>query len=84
MHQTPKPSAAAVQTQLSRLTSLRRTRSHRDRTGLFVIEGIREFIRACDAGFQFDTLFVSRILLRHSGARQLVRRLDAGGFPKSS
>src|SRR5215212_8299524 len=64
-----------VSSQLARLRLLRQRRSVRDKSGTFVIEGIREFVQACDAGFAFETLFVCPVLLRHSLAGKLVRRL---------
>ena len=72
----PSRDAAA---HLARLRSLRASRVQRDRLKRFAVEGVRQFIQACDAGFDVDTLFVSPVLLQHGTARQLVRRLAADG-----
>jgi TrmH family RNA methyltransferase len=76
MHDKKRPAALSfVSSQLARLRLLRQQRSIRDKTQTFAIEGIRQFVQACDAGFAFDTLFVSEALLRHGLAGKLVRRL---------
>ena len=64
MHKSQNPSDSAAHQHLSRLISLRRNRAHRDRTGLFVIEAVRQFIHAAEAHFEFDTLLISPMLLR--------------------
>lgn len=51
----------------------------RDAGGRFWIEGIRHFIAAFDAGFKFETVIHSRVLLKSSLAEMLVRRLAARG-----
>jgi TrmH family RNA methyltransferase len=75
MHDKQRPSASFVSSQLARLRLLRQQRSVRDKTQTFAIEGIRQFVRASDAAFAFDTLFVCDALLRHGLAGKLVRRL---------
>ena len=76
MHDKQRPAASFASSQLARLRLLRQQRSIRDKTPTFVVEGIRQFVQACDAGFAFDTLFVSEALLRHGLAGKLVRRLS--------
>jgi RNA methyltransferase, TrmH family len=64
---------------LCRVRSLIHSRSARDSTRQFWIEGIRQFVHASDARFEFDTLIHSPILLRSSLTQKLVRRLVASG-----
>jgi TrmH family RNA methyltransferase len=75
MHDKKPAALSSVSSQLARLRLLRQQRLLRDKTQTFVIEGIRQFVQACDAGFTFDTLVVSDALLRHGLAGKLVRRL---------
>jgi RNA methyltransferase, TrmH family len=82
MHEKPSPSALLPAAQIARLCSLRRDRARRDHSKLFVIEGIRQFIQACDEGFAVDTIFVSPVLLQQGIACKLVRRVTAGGARK--
>src|SRR5437764_11205149 len=63
---------------LTRVRSLAYRRS-RDSTGHFAIEGVRQFIQAWDAQFEFDTLIHSRVLLQQGLAQKLVRKLAARG-----
>jgi TrmH family RNA methyltransferase len=49
---------------------------------LFVIEGIRQFIQAHDAGFEFDSLIHSPILLQNGIAQRAVRRLVGAQVPR--
>jgi TrmH family RNA methyltransferase len=79
MHYKNSAARSSASSQLSRLRLLRQQRSLRDKTQTFVIEGIRQFVQACDAGFTFDTLFVSDALLRQGLAGKLVRRLCRNG-----
>jgi TrmH family RNA methyltransferase len=55
------------------------SRPARDSKQLFWIEGIRQFVRAHDAHFEFDTIVFNPLLLRSGLARKLVRRLCASG-----
>lgn len=84
MHEKNSSPARSVDYHLARLQSLRLNRAHRDRTQFFVVEGIRQFIQACDAGFDIAAMFVSPILLRQSMAQKLVRRMTSTGVPKIS
>lgn len=71
--------------------SLDRIRSHanqlqnrraRDAEQRFWLEGVRNFVWAADAGFEFDTIVYSRILLRSALAEMLSRRLRAKGVTR--
>jgi TrmH family RNA methyltransferase len=79
-----KSAASSIPPALIRFRSLHSHRSRRDNTGLFVVEGIRQFIQACDANYEFDTVLVSPILLRHSLAEKLARRLCTAGVNKTA
>jgi TrmH family RNA methyltransferase len=82
MHDKQNPSALPVSAQIARLRSLRQHRAQRDRTNLFVVEGIRQFIQAVEAGFDVETVFVSRILLQQRTACKLVGRVAGAGARK--
>jgi len=53
---------------------LQRSRGAREASGKFWIEGIRQFIQAFEAGIRFETVVVSRILLKS----RLVEAMIAG------
>jgi TrmH family RNA methyltransferase len=55
-----------------------RDREERDRTGLTIVDGVREIARACDAGARIESAFVSDPLLSPAG-RELVDRLRGSG-----
>jgi TrmH family RNA methyltransferase len=55
--------------------TLQQSRGARDREGRFWVEGVRQFVQASDAGYSFDTVVLSRVLLRSSLADMLARRL---------
>jgi TrmH family RNA methyltransferase len=57
-------------------------RATRDREGQFWIEGIRHFVRACDARLQIDAVVQSETLLKSALADKLARRLAAEGVPR--
>lgn len=57
-------------------------RSARDRSGLFWIEGIRNFVEACHAGLRFESVVRSPILLKSSLVGMLARQLAAQGVPQ--
>ncbi len=78
----PTQSPAFVSDQLTRLRQLRQRRALRDSTNSFVIEGIRQFVQGCDAHFDFDTIFISPVLLKQGLAQKLARRLIARGTRK--
>jgi RNA methyltransferase, TrmH family len=56
----------------------------RDASGVFWIEGIRQFVQAFDAGFGFDVILHSKRLLKSSLAEMLVRRLVSRGVRRVS
>lgn len=56
-----------------------RDRSERDSTGLFLIEGYRELLRAIEAGYPIDTLFLCSELFLGSNENTLISRLKAKG-----
>lgn len=57
-------------------------RATRDREGQFWIEGIRHFIRACDARLSIDAVVQSPTLLKSALADKLARRLAAEGVAR--
>jgi RNA methyltransferase, TrmH family len=62
---------------LNRVQRLQRSRKARDTSGQFWIEGIRQFIQAFEAGIQFDSIVVSRILLKSHLVEMIIRQLVA-------
>jgi TrmH family RNA methyltransferase len=56
-------------------------RTERDRTGHFLIEGIRLLAQAVQHRARFDTLIVAPALLQHAFARKLVRQIQRTGAP---
>lgn len=56
-----------------------RDRRDRDQTGLFLIEGYRELLRAADGGHPIQTLFFCPELFLGSNEPQLIQRLTARG-----
>lgn len=56
-----------------------RDKPHRDKTGLFLIEGYREILRATDGGFKIDTLYVCPELFLGSNEQSLIERLIRRG-----
>lgn len=74
-HHTP---AESVRQALARVRSLSQ-RHVRHASGRFWIEGIRQFVQAADAGFEFEAVVYSRVLLKSSLAGMMVRRLAARG-----
>ena len=56
-----------------------RDRRERDETGLFIIEGYRELLRAVDAGHPIDTLYVCPQLFLGSNEQALIDRVMIGG-----
>jgi TrmH family RNA methyltransferase len=67
--------------QLARVRRIQNDRPYRDWSGLFFIEGVRNFVQAVDHRFQFDTLLYSERLLISPLARKLARRLKRSGVP---
>ena len=56
-----------------------RDRSTRDNTGLFLIEGYREILRATDAGWQIDELLICPNLFLGSNESALIERIVLTG-----
>jgi TrmH family RNA methyltransferase len=56
-----------------------RSRRHRDRSGLFLIEGYRELSRAADAEVEIPEVFICPELYSGDGREPLVERLAAQG-----
>jgi TrmH family RNA methyltransferase len=79
MHQQHNSPAATLSDTLARIHALQRHRPTRQSTQTFWIEGIRQFMQAADAGFQFDTIIHSRLLLKSSMVRHAIARLTATG-----
>ena len=70
-----KPRGTEVEGVLGWVRSLQSHRGTRDAQGRFWIEGVRQFVQACDAGYSFDTVVLSRVLLTSDLADMLARRL---------
>lgn len=67
-----------VDTTLARIRALNQ-RAVRDRQQCFWVEGIRNFVHACQAGLSIDTILHSRVLLKSALVRSLVQQqVDAG------
>ncbi len=56
-----------------------RERRERETTNTFLIEGYRELLRATDAGWSVETLFVCPELFLGSNEESLIKRLTSGG-----
>lgn len=56
-----------------------RERRVRDESQLFLIEGYRELLRATDAGWKMETLFVCPALFLGSNEEALIKRVTASG-----
>lgn len=56
-----------------------RDRRERDRSNLFLIEGYRELLRAIDAGWKAETLFICRSLFLGANEDALIQRAQASG-----
>ncbi len=63
---------------LARVRHLSERRA-RDRQQVFWLEGVRNFVHACDAGIEFDTMIYSPILLKCDLADMLCRRRKVAG-----
>ena len=64
---------------LTQVRSLQSNRQLRDSTRRFWIEGLRQFLWACDAGLTFDTVYHSRVLLKSGDVRRRIDRFVASG-----
>lgn len=71
-------SAASNHKVLARVRRLGQRR-YREIENRLWIEGVRNFVQACDAKIEFDTILISPILLKSHLAEKLARRLVAGG-----
>lgn len=71
-------SAAPSLTYLDKLYTERKTR---ELSGLFIVEGVRNFVQALDHGWQVESLLYSEKLLTSALARRLVRHLRREGVP---
>jgi len=79
MHESKHSAAHPIDCMFRRICSLRAHRSARYASGMFVIEGVRQFVQAFEAGYYFDCVIHSPILLRNGLAQRLVRRLASQG-----
>lgn len=61
-----------------------RQRAARDASGRFLIEGVRAFVEAHDAGLPLDTVAFSKRLLKNPVAQQVLRRVKRTGVPAVS
>jgi RNA methyltransferase, TrmH family len=64
---------------LHRARALQQSRKARDTSGQFWIEGIRQFVQAFEAGIEFQTVVVSRILLKSHLVEEMNRELRIRG-----
>jgi TrmH family RNA methyltransferase len=74
----PQASAQSVEQVLARVRSLS-VRARRESEQCFWIEGIRNFVAACDARFQFEAIVHSPVLLKSPLVEMLIRRLGSAG-----
>lgn len=68
-----------VRPTLSYVRSLQTRRRTRDRNGAYWLEGVRQFVHACDAGIRLHTILRSPILLKSDLCDRLVRTAAAKG-----
>jgi RNA methyltransferase, TrmH family len=66
---------------LAHIDRLQSDRHHRDASGQFFVEGVRNTVCAVDAGFAVETLVTSEKLLKSRPARSIARRLERAGTP---
>jgi len=69
---------------LARVHALHAHRALRDSTRRFCIEGVRQFIQACEAKLTFDTILHSRVLLRSATVRKQIAQLESTGVRRIS
>ncbi len=72
---------ASVTRVLARVQKLQLNRPHRDAHRAFVIEGVRQIVRAFEAGFQFECVLFSDLLCTSAVARAQVRLIESIGVP---
>ncbi|MEI8125802.1 MAG: RNA methyltransferase [Parachlamydiaceae bacterium] len=58
-----------------------RDRADRDHSGLFLIEGYRELLRAVDAGRRIETLYICPEFFLGSNENSLIQRIKSKGTP---
>jgi len=73
-----------IETALAEVKKLQCDRAYRDACGLFYVEGVRNFVRVVDNGFEISTILFSEKLLVAPLARKLVRRARRSGVPSIS
>jgi TrmH family RNA methyltransferase len=66
---------------LCEIKKIQSDRLHRDKYGVFFIEGVRNFVQAMDRGLDAEVIFYSERLLTAPLARKLVRKLRREGTP---
>src|SRR3954466_11254035 len=64
---------------LHRVRQLQNSRRARDHSNHYWIEGIRQFIRAFEAGLEFQSVIVSPILLKSHLIEEMLRQLAIRG-----
>ncbi len=72
--------AAVVQATLARIKALSR-RDVRQSQRCFWIEGIRQFVQACEVNYPLDNVVHSPVLLKSSLAERHIRDMRAAGVP---
>lgn len=60
---------------------LLQSREERDKTGLYLIDGVRFLSQAVKQNVKIETVFVAPELLQNSAAQRLVRKLQRDGVP---
>ena len=70
-----------VEATLTEVEKLQSNRAHRDASGLFYSEGVRNFVKVIDNGFDISAIVFSEKLLTAPLARKLVRRSRRAGVP---
>ena len=73
------PQSERIDRVLDRVRSLQRSRKARETSSQFWIEGIRQFIQAFEAGIDFETVIVSRKLLKNHLVQMMIDQLLARG-----
>lgn len=69
-----------VEATLTEVEKLQCNRTHRNASGLFFIEGVRNFIKVIDNSFEIEAIIFSEKLLTAPLARKLVRRSRRSGI----
>jgi RNA methyltransferase, TrmH family len=69
---------------LAHIHRLQQNRLFRNASGTFFVEGVRNFVRAVDHKFEFETLVFSEKLLTVPVARKLLRQKRREGVPCAS